>query len=58
MLAVSGLDMAVQVRPAEASEIAGCVGAVISQEENGIAHNILFCVLDSDVAVGGCDILF
>jgi hypothetical protein len=50
--------MAVQVRPAEASEIAGCVGAVISQEENGIAHNILFCVLDSDVAVGGCDILF
>jgi hypothetical protein len=50
--------MAVQVRPTEASEIAGCVGAVISQEENGIAHNILFCVLDSDVAVGGCDILF
>lgn len=50
--------MAVQIRPAETSEIARRIGAVVPQEENRITHNILFCVLDTDVAVGGGNIRF
>jgi hypothetical protein len=50
--------MAVQIRPAEASEIARCIGAVVPQEKNRIAYNILFCVFDADVAVGGGNVLF
>lgn len=57
-LAMSRFDMAVQIGPAKASKVAGRFGAVISQEKNSVANDVLFRVLDADVAVGGSDVFF
>lgn len=56
-LSVRRLDVAVKIRPAKTSEIARRIGAVVSQQKNGITDNVLVGVLDADVAVGGCDVL-
>lgn len=56
-LAVGGLDVAMQVGPSEAGEIAVCIGAVVSEKKNSVAHNVFICVLYANIAVGCSDVL-
>lgn len=54
--AVGSLDMPMQVWPPQAGEVARGIGAVVSEEQDRVAHNVLVCVLDADVVVGGGDV--
>lgn len=56
-LVVRRLDVPVEVGPAQAGKVAGLVGTVVSQQEDGVADNVLVCVLDADVGVGGGEVL-
>lgn len=56
LLVMHGADVAMQVWPTEAGEVAVAIGAVISQEEDGIAHNVFTGIPDADVVVGACDL--
>lgn len=53
---VHGADMTMQIWPAEAGEIAVAIGTVVSEEENGIAHNVFTGVSDPDIIVGTRDL--
>lgn len=55
-LLVGTLDVSVQIRPAETGEIAVAIGAVVSKEQDGIAHDVLLGVFDADVGVGSCEV--
>lgn len=55
-LAVRCLDVAVEVGPAEAGEIARGVGAVVPEEEDRVADNVLVGVFDANVGVDGGEI--
>jgi hypothetical protein len=55
---MSRFDMAVQIGPAKTGEVARRFGAVISQKKHGVANNILFRILDTDVAVGSSNVFF
>lgn len=48
--------MPVEVGPAQAGKVAGFVRTVVSQQEDGVANNILVCVLDADAGVGGGEV--
>ena len=50
-LLVGGLDMAVEVGPAQAGKVAVAVRAVVPEEQDGIAHDVLVGVLDADVCI-------
>jgi len=52
LLVVDGAHMAMQVGPAETSEVTFAIGAVVSQEEDGVADNIFARVLDANVIIG------
>lgn len=56
-LVVRRLDVPVEIGPAQAGKVAGLVGTVVSQQEDGVANNVLVCVLDADVGVGGGEVL-
>lgn len=56
-LVVGRLDVAMEVSPAKAGKVAGLVGAVVAQQQDGVADNVLVCVLDADVGVGGGEVL-
>lgn len=49
--------MAVEVGPSQTCKVAGLVGAVVSQEEDGVADNVFVGVLDANVGVCGGDVL-
>ena len=48
--------MAVQIGPAEAGKVALVVGAVVPEQEDGVADDVLARVLDADVVVGARDV--
>jgi hypothetical protein len=56
-LVVGRLDVAMEIGPAKAGKVAGLVGAVVSQQEDGVADDVLVGVLDADVGVGGGEVL-
>jgi hypothetical protein len=56
LLVVDGADMAMQVLPAKACKVALGIGAVISQEKDSIANNILARIFDANVVVSAGDV--
>lgn len=46
-----------EIGPAQAGKVAGLVGAVVAQQEDGVADDVLVGVLDADVCVGGGEVL-
>jgi hypothetical protein len=55
-LFVRRLDMAVQVGPSQAGEIAVGVWAVVAEEEDGVAHDIFVGIFNADVVVRRRDV--
>lgn len=55
-LLVRRLDVPVQVGPAEAGKVAGGVGAVVAEQQDRVADNVLVGVLDANVGVDGGDV--
>lgn len=55
-LFVRRLDMAVQVGPSQAGEIAVGVWAVVAEEEDGVAHDIFVGIFDADIVVRRRDV--
>lgn len=55
-LVMGGLDVAMEVGPAKAGKVAGAVGAVVAQQQDGVADDVLVGVLDADVGVGGGEV--
>lgn len=55
-LAMGRLDVTMQIGPAQPGEIARAVGTVVPQQEDGVADDLLVCVLDADAAVGGGEV--
>lgn len=55
-LVMGGFDVAMEVGPAKAGKVAGAVGAVVAQQQDGVADDVLVCVLDADVGVGGGEV--
>lgn len=51
-LSMDALDMAVQVWPTQAGEIARGIRAIVSKKQNCVTHNVFVCVLDANVSVG------
>lgn len=56
LLVVDGADVAMQVGPAEAGKVALVVGAVVPEQEDGVADDVLARILDADVVVGARDV--
>ena len=48
---VDGADMAVQVRPPKASEVAGIIRTVVAEEKNGIADDVFVRIPNADILV-------
>lgn len=55
--AMYGLDVSVEIRPSIAGKVAVVIGAVVSEQQDGIANNVFVRVLDPDVGVGCGDVL-
>lgn len=53
---VDGAHVAVEVGPAEAGEVARVVGAVVSQQEDRVAHDVLVRVPDPDIVICARDV--
>lgn len=56
LLVVCCPHVAVQIRPAKRGDIARQIGAVVSQKQHRIAHDVLVCVADANVLVGASDV--
>lgn len=54
---VMRLDVSVKIWPSQAGEVAGIVGAVVSEQQDSIADNIFVSVFDANVRVGRGDAL-
>jgi hypothetical protein len=55
LFVVNGADMAVQIGPAEAGKVAFGIGAVVAEEEHGVAYDILASIPDANIIVGARD---
>lgn len=56
-LVMGRLDVAMEIGPAKAGKVARLVGAVVAQQQDGVANDVLVCVLDADVGVGSGEVL-
>jgi hypothetical protein len=56
LLAVDGADMSMQIRPTEAGKVALRVRAIVPEQKDRVAYNILPCVLDTNILISAGNI--
>jgi hypothetical protein len=56
LLVVDAPHMAVEIWPAQSSKVAGIVGAVVAEEENGVANYVFVRIPDADIVVCAADV--
>jgi hypothetical protein len=49
---MSAADMTMEVGPAQAGKVTGCIGTVVSKEEDSVANYVLVYIADTNVVVG------